>query len=120
MLSPASRLIDTGANAGCMAFLRAHESTASYPVLLQTLLGSAVAATARVALTPLDVAKTVLQVHGRQGWSLLQRKVQDTGMRGLFSGACAASAASIVSHLPWFAVVRPFNAMLPWSPRSHA
>ena len=89
-----------------MAYLRSHERTASLPVGLQTAAGSAVAAIARVALTPLDVAKTILQVHGRKGWPLLGRKVRDGGVQGLFSGAFAASFAAIVSHLPWFYVVR--------------
>ena len=111
LLSPATRFMDTGANAGCMAFLDGHAETAGMSMAAKTACGSIVASTARITLMPLDVLKTVMQVRGADGWTVMRDKFQAKGSAALFQGGIAATAASTVSHFPWFYVVR--SACLP-------
>jgi hypothetical protein len=106
VLAPATRFIDTASNAGCMAFLDAHEDSHHLPIAVKTACGSVTASLARVALLPLDVIKTVLQVKGVEGWPLLRQRVDCVGGRALFHGGFAATGSSIISHYPWFFVVR--------------
>ena len=99
---PLARFGDTAANSGMLALLEGHESTANIPVGIKTASASAAAAAFRVALMPLDAMKTIMQVEGKQGLSLLGAKVAKGGPTVLFHGALAASAATFVGHYPWF------------------
>lgn len=63
VLAPATRFLDTAANAGCMSLLEELEATRELPVVARTLCGSVVASVARLSLLPLDIAKTVMQVQ---------------------------------------------------------
>ena len=56
----------------------------------------------RLALLPIDAAKTSLQVNGENGIKLLQERVSKEGITALFSGGVASSLATLVGHYPWF------------------
>jgi Mitochondrial carrier protein len=80
------------------------------PIGVKTAAGSVVASGARLALLPLDVVKTVLQVEGARGWPLVRRKLAAHGPAALFHGSVATMSSSLISHYPWFFVVRPAAA----------
>lgn len=96
---PLSRFGDTAANAGTLAAL---EGTA-VPVLLQTIAASAAASLWRVVITPLDTAKTMMQVEGPRGLAMLGERVARNGVSQLWAGAAGAVVATFVGHYPWFA-----------------
>lgn len=110
---PLSRFGDTAANAGTLALLDADPSTASLPVGVKTMAASAAAAAFRVALMPIDTMKTIMQVEGKNGMSVLKDKMRTRGPAVLYHGALAASAATFVGHYPWFATYNYLNAVLP-------
>ena len=98
------RFVDSSANAGVLALF---DSTAQqWPLYLQTIFASASAAGFRAAAMPLDAVKTVLQVDGRDGLKQLMARWRDGGSSVLFRGAVASSAATFVSHYPWFTAFR--------------
>ena len=58
-------------------------------------------------------------MEGLQGWPLLRRKLRAVGGGALFHGALASTTSSIISHYPWFLVVRSFchppaDQCMPW------
>ena len=54
---------------------------------------------------PVDNIKTILQVEGASGLSLLQKKMSgDGGFFGLWDGAYGSAVTLFVSHYPWFLV----------------
>lgn len=105
-LSPATRFLDTAANAGCLSLLDSHSYTADLPLAAKTLCGSAVASTARLTLMPLDVMKTTQQVEGANAASFIRDKFRRGGPPIFFQGALAATTSSVISHFPWFYTVR--------------
>merc|ERR1719453_118526 len=62
--TPLSRFGDTAANSGMLALL----ATSDLPMSVRTAFASAVAATWRMGLTPIDTMKTTLQVRGADGY----------------------------------------------------
>ena len=99
---PLARFGDTAANAGVIALMDARPETKGLPVGAKTACASAAAASWRVALMPIDTLKTIMQVEGKHGLSLLRNKVHLGGPRVFFHGAMAASGATFVGHYPWF------------------
>ena len=61
------------------------------------------------------VPHTVLyQVEGSSaGLDLLVRRVRSEGVSVLFTGALAASAATVVGHYPWFLVYNTLQDTIP-------
>lgn len=112
-LSPATRFLDTAANAGCLSLLESHSYTADLPLAAKTLCGSAVASVARLALMPLDVMKTTQQVEGSRAAALIRGKYRHGGPKILFHGALASTTSSMISHFPWFYTVLPFKYCSP-------
>lgn len=51
---------------------------------------------------PIDTVKTIMQVEGAQGITMLRAKVAKGGIRVFYSGALAASGATFAGHFPWF------------------
>jgi len=84
-----------------------------WPIFVKTVFASATAASMRVLLVPLDTCKIVMQVQGAQGIPRLVAKVRVEGAPVLFRGAMAWSAATFVSHYPWFTVFNGLNHKLP-------
>lgn len=109
---PLMRFGDSASNAGVLAFFGA-TNREDVPVWFQTIFASASAASIRIALMPVDAVKTVLQVDGKQGLSSLLRRFHTGGSSVLFRGAMASSAATFVSHYPWFTVFNQLNDFLP-------
>lgn len=98
---PAARFGDTAANAGVLAYLDATPATRDMPVLAKTLCASGAAACWRICLMPLDVTKTVMQVHGAEGVATLAARLKTFGPRVLWSGSLATFGTSLGGHLPW-------------------
>ena len=67
----------------------------------------------RLALLPIDAAKTSLQVNGENGIKILQNRVKNEGIIALFSGGVASSAATLVGHYPWFLTYNYLSDTLP-------
>ena len=105
VLSPATRFLDTAANAGCLSLLDSYSATEKYPLAVKTACGSIVASVARLALLPLDAMKTVSQVEGSGAMSMLRSKLRAGGPGVMFHGASAAVTSSVISHFPWFYTV---------------
>ena len=110
-LSPATRFLDTAANAGCLSLLDSNSHTSDLPLAAKTFFGSAVASVARVGLLPLDLLKTARQVEGAHAAALIAEKYRTGGPNIFFHGALASTTSSVISHFPWFYTVR--------SPRHH-
>lgn len=72
------------------------------PPAIATMFASSLAAGWRVLITPADTIKTMMQVHGANGLSILRGKVSRSGISALFEGALGASIATWMGHYPWF------------------
>ena len=51
----------------------------------------------RLAIMPVDVIKTTLQVNGKDGMNVLKQNINHNGIRAMYSGA----TASVSSSLSW-------------------
>ena len=67
----------------------------------------------RIAITPIDLVKTSLQVNGKSGWNIVMDRVKSEGISVMYSGAMAASAATFVGHFPWFYSYNYLSSILP-------
>jgi len=83
---PASRFGDTAANAGALAFFEANPSTAALPAWIKTIGASGLAASWRIVLTPVDTVKTIMQVEGKQGLTILYQKAANQGVVAYYQG----------------------------------
>mmetsp|Transcript_36970 Transcript_36970/g.103241 ORF Transcript_36970/g.103241 Transcript_36970/m.103241 type:complete len:316 (+) Transcript_36970:31-978(+) len=110
---PMSRFGDTAANAGVLALLESSDSTRDLPVFVKTMCASSAAAAWRVFLMPVDTVKTIMQVEGKNGLSILGKKLKGGGPPVLYHGALAASAATFVGHFPWFFTHNQLDSLLP-------
>ncbi|KAL3759364.1 hypothetical protein ACHAWU_000663 [Discostella pseudostelligera] len=96
-MMPLSRFGDIFSNEVAREFL-----SESFPAAVVTMFASSLAAGWRILISPADTVKTMMQVHGTDGLTLLQSKVAKSGLSALFEGAMGASAATWVGHYPWF------------------
>ncbi len=111
--APLSRFGDTAANAGGLTLMNSFDVTRNLPVMVQTIGASAAAATFRIVLVPIDTIKTIMQVEGKGGVSMLMAKARVSGPSAFFHGALATAAATFVGHWPWFAVSNQLQAWIP-------
>lgn len=111
--APLSRFGDTAANAGMLSLLNNTESTKNLPIPIKTLCASISAGAFRVLLMPVDTVKTIMQVEGNNGLSILKNKIKTNGPRVLFNGTMASSLATFVGHYPWFTTYNYLNHTLP-------
>lgn len=111
--APLARFADTGANTGVMAFLSQNPSTSMWPMAAKTFVGTVVAASFRVVLMPIDTAKTILQVEGQKGLTILRSKVAAGGLRVLYHGSMASLSANMTVHFMWFYTHNLLNDALP-------
>jgi hypothetical protein len=107
--TPLSRFGDTAANSGMLALL----ATSDLPMSVRTACASAVAATWRMGLTPIDTMKTTLQVRGADGYKQVTDKVKAEGVTVLYQGALANAFASFIGNYPWYLTFNTLNEMLP-------
>eukprot|EP00941_MAST-03F_sp_MAST-3F-sp1_P000807 g807.t1 len=124
VLGPLGRFGDTAANTGVLYALDAYESTRELPSSAKSFIAAGAAAGWRVLLMPLDACKTVLQVEGKRGFGLLQRKagmksysLQSTKLHFqpsvLFHGSMLHFSATFLGHYSWFLVYNQLNRYLP-------
>lgn len=107
--APLSRFGDTAANAGMIALL---EGVSMSPAA-KTFCASCAAATFRIAITPIDTFKTILQVQGSAGLTILSARVAKDGFSTLYSGALGSSVATLLGHYPWFVTYNFLQAKVP-------
>lgn len=74
----------------------------TYSAAVVTAVASTMAAMWRIAISPADTVKTLMQVHGTKAMPILQGKIKKMGLRALYEGAFGAAAATWVGHYPWF------------------
>jgi len=110
---PLSRFGDTAANSGMMTIMDNYSVTSTLPIVVKTAFASVGAGLFRIVLMPIDTTKTMMQVEGNRGLSLLHQKIKESGPRVLFHGSLAASLATFVGHYPWFATYNILNIKLP-------
>jgi hypothetical protein len=84
---PLSRFGDTAANAGMMAFWDSFDATRNMNTGLKTAGASLAAGGFRVFLMPIDALKTIMQVEGKNGLSILGQKMRAHGPLVLYHGA---------------------------------
>ena len=89
------------------------EKTKNLPVIVKTVGASLTAATFRIFLLPVDTTKTILQVEGAKGLSILKAKIAKSGPSVLYYGALASASATFVGHFPWFATFNFLNSKIP-------
>ena len=106
---PLSRFGDTAANEGVKELLAGTQLS----VGVITACASFAAALWRIVLTPVDTMKTILQVSGQTGMTLLWDKVDKHGFWVLYDGALGNWGANIVGHYPWFVVNNQLEAIIP-------
>jgi len=100
--APLSRFGDTAMNTGVMYYLNHNEKTKDLPLSLKTFCGSLGAGLWRINLMPIDTCKTVLQVEGNKGISVLKNKIKTNGICALYHGSMGAFGATLIGHFPWF------------------
>ena len=67
------------------------------PLIFSTILASFTAGAWRIFLMPIDTAKTVLQVEGKEGYRSLMRRIVRGEISALYQGA-AATAIAAAAH----------------------
>jgi len=110
---PVSRFGDTFANAGVLALFESNEQMNQMPTLFKTVFASALAASMRIFLTPVDTVKTMMQANGKEGIPLLKAKIKAGGPTVLFHGATATMAATFVGHFPYFGTFNTLQENIP-------
>jgi len=116
---PLARFGDTAANSGVLSLLDSMDGTKNWPVSVKTVFASGAAAGYRILLMPVDTVKTIMQVEGQQGFSILMSKMRKSGPSTLFHGAIGASVATFVGHYPWFFTFNYLNQNLPPAPKEN-
>ncbi len=107
---PLSRFGDTAANSLISTLTTTYDVNHQL-TFLSTLVASILAGCWRIGLMPIDTIKTSLQVNGASGWDIVKERVSTKGITTLYSGALAASAATVVGHYPWFLT---YNYLSEW------
>ena len=110
---PLSRFGDTFSNTLALSLCKENEVLRNTPIMVQTIFASTTAGLFRILLMPIDTVKTVLQVEGSKGISVLQNKLRAGGPKIMFHGALATASATMVGHYPWFMTFNTLDAYLP-------
>ena len=110
---PLSRFGDTAANTGIITLLNSNEKTKDLPISIKTFAASSTAALWRMCIMPIDTCKTILQVEGKNGISILKNKIKTNGIISLYHGSIGASTATLVGHYPWFFTYNYLNQKIP-------
>lgn len=110
---PLSRFGDTASNMGMMSYMEQSEQTRNLPIAIKTACASTVAALFRILLMPIDTCKTILQVEGSKGWSMLAHKVRASGPTVLFHGSMASATATLAGHYPWYTTYNYLSRIIP-------
>lgn len=98
--NPISRFGDTASNTGGLAILKTLFPDASKAFC--TAITTSVASLWRLFITPVDAMKTILQVHGSSGFSLMRKRYRKEGIRVFWSGGLAIIFVNWAGAYPWF------------------
>mmetsp|Transcript_2045 Transcript_2045/g.6533 ORF Transcript_2045/g.6533 Transcript_2045/m.6533 type:complete len:543 (+) Transcript_2045:694-2322(+) len=110
--NPAIRFGDTAVNSGGLLLLR--EWLPSSNILVRTVLTTMLGSFWRLLLTPIDMLKTLYQVHGDDGTMILRSFSKSRGiLRTFWSGTLAILAAGWLGTYPWFATFNFLQEHLP-------
>ena len=96
--APLSRFGDTAANMTAMTYLEDSNLNKAQ----KTFIGSLGAGLWRLTIIPVDAFKSHLQVHGKDGMSILRNKIKTNGISTLYNGSSAAFSGTVIGHFPWF------------------
>lgn len=110
---PLSRFGDTASNMGVLSYMNQSPELKDLPIAVKTSLASFIAALFRVLLMPLDTYKTMLQVEGSKGWSIMSNKIRTSGPSVLFHGAVASATATAAGHYPWYTTYNYLCTIIP-------
>lgn len=111
--NPLCKFGDTAANAGAFALLDSYPVTKELPSAVKSVFASACAATWRIFMMPVDTVKTIMQVEGNNGLSMLAAKFKSGGPTVFYQGAGATVAATFAGHFPWYATFNFLQAKVP-------
>ena len=81
--------------------------------MVKSLFSSAVAASFRIVLMPVDTLKTTMQVEGKNGMTVLAKKFRTNGIGTFYQGSMGAMSATFVGHYPWFATNNQLEEWIP-------
>jgi hypothetical protein len=110
---PLSRFGDTATNVGVLALFDSIPEAAGIPGPLRTAAASASAGVFRIFCTPIDTAKTAMQVEGQSGLSKLAERVGQQGPAPLYQGAIASAVATFAGNYPWFLTYNTLDGVFP-------
>ena len=112
-MGPLSRFGDTAANVGVIHYLNSYEETRHLPEWSKTLGASLVSGLWRVNLMPIDTCKTIMQVEGKNGLSILKNKIAKNGIGVLYHGTAASFTANFLGSYPWFLTYNYLDKNMP-------
>ena len=107
--APLSRFGDTAANMTAMTYLEDSNLNKAQ----KTFIGSLGAGLWRLTVIPVDAFKSHLQVHGKDGMSILRNKIKTNGISTLYNGSSAAFSGTVIGHFPWFFTYNYLNEQIP-------
>jgi len=83
------------------------------PLGISTFASSMTSAVWRVAITPIDTCKTILQTDGDKGMKILKEKIANGGPLVLWQGWEGNYVSNVVGGYPWFAVMNFLSKRVP-------
>jgi hypothetical protein len=96
--APISRFGDTAANMTAMTYLEGSDLNKAQ----KTFIGSIGAGFWRLTIIPVDSFKSHMQVHGKDGLTILKDKIRTNGYKSLYNGSAASFSGTVIGHFPWF------------------
>ena len=109
--NPISRFGDTACNTGGLAILKKLFPSASKA--FYTAVTTFVASVWRLFITPVDAIKTILQVHGTSGFSIIKKRYKKEGFRAFWSGGLAIIFVNWAGAYPWFLTYNILQDVMP-------
>lgn len=110
---PLSRFGDTATNVGVLALFDALPEASGVPGPLRTAAASVAAGAFRIFCTPIDTAKTAMQVEGSEGLGRLGQRILSQGPAPLYQGSIASAVATFAGNYPWFLTYNTLDGALP-------
>lgn len=101
------RFGDTTANSAALAYVPSDSLPA------KTAVASVTAAAWRATLLPLETVRANMQVRGKGGMAVVQKRFAAGGVWGLYAGAAASFTAGLLGHFPFFLTVNWVSEAVP-------
>ncbi|CAN0213450.1 unnamed protein product [Ectocarpus sp. 8 AP-2014] len=83
------------------------------PVWVATFLGSMGAAAFHAVVVPLDTYKVIMQVDGKEGLTVMKKRIATRGPVAVYDGALAFAGGSLMGHYPWYLTYNLLEQSLP-------